>query len=207
MMKDHAFTLFPATDALKMLCRPRKIFVDAPPKMKDKMLDLSKGEAIEASGLPYHSPNADTLNPTILPDRMMSSFAPVLIIRHPVKVLESWYRASRLYSFPVDDGDFEMCATYKFTRKLYDYYAEMYRPGGARGSPRACDKPRWPAVIDGDDLINDTEGIANSFCELAGLDPKGIIYKWEAEEITKGPTEAVFIGTLRASKGVQRNKV
>lgn len=204
MLKDHCCFLTTAKEAKNMLDRPREVAPE--PRMEDKMLDLLEDKRRALADTPYIDPNADIFNPTVLPDRMMRAFAPVFTIRHPIKQIESWYRASRLFGVNLDDSEFELCASYRFTRRLFNYYTELFSSGS--GSPETpTGKPRWPVVIDGDDLINDTEGIATKFCELTGIDPKGVIYKWEAEEITKGPTEATFLGTLRKSDGVKKNKV
>jgi len=61
-------------------------------------------------------------------------------------------------------------------------------------------------VIDGDDVVNDSEGIAGKFCALAGLDPDGVIYKWEKNDLVdQGPVKRVFLGTLNTSEGVRKD--
>jgi len=60
-------------------------------------------------------------------------------------------------------------------------------------------------VIDYDDLVNDTVGVATKFCQATGLDVDHVIYEWEAEDGPCGPTDAVFFSTLRKSQGVIKN--
>lgn len=61
-------------------------------------------------------------------------------------------------------------------------------------------------VVDADDLIDDTEGIANKLCEIAGVDPGGIVYRWNKKEPTR-PVETLFMSTLFGSDGVIKNPV
>jgi len=175
--------------------------------MEDKMLDLPEDMRKAEPKRPYKDLSVSVPNTTILPDRLMKTFAPVIIIRNPVKQIESWYSASRVFGVPVDDPDFELGTTYKFSRRVFDYFTELYRgssTGGQNGNGVASGK-NWPIVIDGDDLINDTEGICKRFCEIAGLDPAGVIYKWEERKEKLGAIDRSFAGKISKSEGVQKN--
>src|ERR1700755_566686 len=125
MVKDSTCYLTTATEAQKMLDRPRK--VPPEPKMVDKLLDLPEDERQGMLGAPYNDPATSVINPTVLPDRLVHSFAPAFIIRHSAKQIESWYRASRIFGVQLDQAGFEICTTYKFSRRLFDYYKVLYR--------------------------------------------------------------------------------
>jgi hypothetical protein len=208
MLKEHCCFVTGAAQMLKMLKRHREV----PPKpvMVDHHLDLppEQRQAVTVANLLDGDPVVP--NPTFLPDRLMKTFSPIILIRHPAKQLESWYKASRIFGVAVNDADFELVSTYKFSRSVFEYYVALHG-----GPPAAIQKEkdaakmnsRWPIVIDGDDLINDTERIANIICELTGLEPSGVIYKWEQVDPPKNSTEEAFIGTLHKSEGIKKNLV
>lgn len=209
MVKEHCCYLADATVVQVNLERHRGI----PPKpsMQDNALDVPEVERDQVAKRPYIDETAQVVNPTILPDRFLKTFSPVLIIRHPAKQIASWYKASRVFATELDDPDFELAGTFKFSRLVFDYYKSLYHPkqnGAPNGNAQngKTVKLHWPIVIDGDDVINDTEGMAKRFCSVTGLDPAGVIYKWEKIEPINKEVEA-FQGTLSKSSGVTKHEV
>ena len=161
--------------------------------MKDNYLDLSTPPTPTL----YHDPSTNPPNPTVLPDRLLKTFTPIFIIRHPAKQVGSFYKASRITQVPIDSSEFELATQYTPSRMIFDYFRSV----GVQSQGGEC-----PIVVDGDDLINDTEGIARAICKLTNLDPNGVIYIWEKQD-SGNPFDAVFKGTLNASTGVVKNEV
>jgi hypothetical protein len=95
--------------------------------MEDRMLDLPEEKRSSIEKALYVDRKATNYNPTILPDRLLKTLAPVFMIRHPAKQIESWYRVSRIFGLPIEDPDFELCVTYKFSRRLFEYVTELYQ--------------------------------------------------------------------------------
>jgi len=199
LLKDHPPYLIDTAEVQKTLVRHFDIVPK--PVMVDHQLDLPPKRRNAGDGMPYDNRLEEPYNPTVLPSRLMKTLAPIFVIRHPVRQIESWYRtATRIFGISVDHAEFELCATYSFSRMIYDYYRTLYDQGPAeRGTG-------WPVVIDGDDVVNDPEGIATKFCALTGLDTDGIIYKWEKKEwFNRGPIQEIFFGTLSKSEGVRKD--
>lgn len=101
---------------------------------------------------------------------------------------------------PIGSAEFELAVSYKSPRLTFEYYKGLY----AAEAP-AVARPVWPLVIDGDDLINDTEGITRRFCDITGLDHAGVIYEWR-QEAEKDQVVGAFLGTLNKSEGIIKNK-
>jgi len=177
MIKDHAHYMTRADVTKGLLVRPREV-------------------------PPYRDLDAPAINPTILPDRFLKTLAPILMIRHPAKQIGSVYKTSQMASTDPRTADFEILTSYKFSRLLFDYFRSYYlhEKDGSDG-----EKVAWPIVVDADDLINDTEGLARRFCELVGIDHDGVIYKWE-KGIPKDQFHASFMETLNSSSGVVKNE-
>lgn len=213
MLKDHCCFILRAEEVSKILAKTRDTATK--PNIIDKMLDLPEEKRANVLQTPYNDTTVSVPNLTILPDRMMASFAPVFMVRHPVKQVESWYRASRVFGVQPNEPDFELVASYAASRKIYDYYEDLYHGrkdnGHANehsdGIGHGDEENVWPIIIDGDDLVNDPEGMSKKFCKVVGLDPAGLIFLWEVKEFTKGPTEVAFEGTLVKSEGVKKNLV
>jgi len=178
------------------------------PKMRDNMYDVPGSKHEPQSEAPYYDHNAPVVNQTIFPDRLWKTFAPVLTIRHPAKQIGSYYKASRISAGSMDSSEFEVSTSYKFSRQVFDYYRKLYQEDQEReidGVEASDNRLQWPIVIDGDDLINDPQGIAERICAVAHLDPSGVIYKWEANG-QGDPFQEVFMGTLFKSVGVVKNE-
>jgi hypothetical protein len=187
----------------------RHFNIAAKPVIVDHQLDVFPERRNPGDGMPYDNHSEEPFNPTVLPSRLMKTLAPIFIIRHPVRQIESWYRtSSQIFGINVEYAEFELCASYRIPRKIYDYYKSLYGQGSAEASEKRGTTSGWPVVIDGDDIVNDPEGIAGKFCALTGLDPGGIIYKWEKNEwFDQGPVQEIFFGTLAKSEGVRKDLV
>jgi hypothetical protein len=195
-LKDHPPYLIDAAEVQKMLVRNRDI---APkPIMVDHELDVPVEKRSLGNDTPYDNYLEEPFNPTVLPSRLMKTLAPIFIIRHPVRQVESWYRTSnRIYGLTVNDVEFELGVSYRFSRRIFDYYKALYGQ-----------ESRWPIVVDGDDVVNDPEATANKFCAHVDLDPSGVIYKWEKKDwFDQGPLHEAFFGTLTKSEGVRKDLV
>lgn len=200
MFKDHSCYLTQAVISKEWLGgsddMPHK------PEMKDNMLDVPKGSLTQLIEIPYNDPNGPLDNPTILPDRLLKSFAPLFIIRHPAKQVASYYRTSVIaQGWSITDAEYKRAVDYRFSRRLFDYFRNYYQERAKTAPNDTPNQPGWPILVDGDDLISDPEGFVQRFCELIDIDPSGVIYKWEKSE-PKDPFEAIFAGTLMASTGV-----
>ena len=200
VFKEHSIHLTQSFIVKELLERPRTL---APkPKMEDNLLDVSEDVRTHLTSLPYYDLSASLKNPTIFPDRLLKSFAPIFVIRHPAKQIGSYYKASRITNDNIDSSEFELNGSYKCPRLLFDFYKQLYKEDDLLE-----DRSKWPIVVDGDDLINDTEGVALRFCTITGLDSSGVIYKWDKTDPGSNPFERVFRGTLHASNGVLKNEV
>jgi hypothetical protein len=203
-MKDHIHTLLKpsiVSEIIGSTSRTREI------KLQNNLLDIPEEILPLQKSLPYHDPSVLPTNPTILPGRFLGTFAPIFVFRHQIKQIGSYYKPSRWMNQLFGSPEFEVNASYKTVRFLFDYFREAYvrkhaLEGGAEGNRRM----KWPVLIDGDDLMNDPEGVANRFCEIAGLDKKEVIYEWEKVE-SNGAVWAAFFETLHGSTGIIKNDV
>lgn len=139
-------------------------------------------------------------NPTMLPAAMMDSVLPIVLIRHPALMIPSFYRiASRIHGAQVDDAEFPIHATLRWSRLVLDYY--LARNTTAR-----------PIVIDASTLVSpNTETLMAEVCRIAGLDSRCLQYQWRkpVEEQMGGISEGtrMFREAFLGSTGVlQRGK-
>lgn len=121
-------------------------------------------------------------------------------------MIPSYYRAALLgrMEISVHDEEFPVNASLRWSRLLYDWYANQQPQPQPRGTPR---NPRsgWPVVIDADDLINET-WVMPRLCALADLDPEFLATTWEkaspAQKQAQGHMLTVFRGAAQDSTGV-----
>jgi len=207
MVKEHACFMTQAVIVKDLLERPRAI--PPKPKMEDRMIDIPMEKRAAYTHLPYCDLTAPKINQSVMPDRLWKTFAPLIIIRHPAKQVGSYYQASRVSVIPASSPDFELGVSYKAPRMAFEYFRDLFAndqdmSNGTSGTASG-QKPTWPIVIDGDDIVNDTEGLARRFCALTGIDHAGVIYEWQKVE-AQDPFRAVFLGTLNKSEGVIKNE-
>lgn len=196
-MKEHSAHLFDA----EFLCSGLNIpsFEAPQPALLDHRFDVVDSKEAEVK-LPIP-------NPTLLPDRILTSSLPVITIRHPVFTYPSYERAASDFAATVFDTTTDivltMMTSYKWSRIMYDFYSSYYEkidPGGKMKD--------WPIVVDGDRLVEDTKGQMKKFCDIAGLDESDIQYSWEAAGLK--PDEkplSSFLKTIKESTGVIKGPV
>ncbi|KAJ3854580.1 hypothetical protein EV368DRAFT_80448 [Lentinula lateritia] len=137
-------------------------------------------------------------NPTLLPDRMIATLQPVIIIRHPFYTFPSALRASSSYGANVLDPDFAIIATFRWQRLVFDFYQEYCEREPKLSSGRG----NWPIVIDGDKLISDTKGQMTRFCEIVGLKESDIRYSWDPHYVKRNAVWDAFTKVAEESTGV-----
>ncbi|KAJ3719323.1 hypothetical protein C8R42DRAFT_673442 [Lentinula raphanica] len=137
-------------------------------------------------------------NPTLLPDRILPTLQPVLIIRHPSYTFPSALRASSSYGANVYDPDFAIIASFRWQRLVFDYYRDLYD----RERKSSCKRGRWPIVVDGDKLMVDTRDQMTKFCEMVGLEESGIQYSWDPHYVQRNAVWDAFTKVAEESTGV-----
>lgn len=133
-------------------------------------------------------------NPTYLPDEVIKTLSPLLVIRHPLLVVDSAFRGLRKVTGMVpQEEDFEFQCTMKWTKILYDYFRHQLGI--------------TPTVIDSEDYIYRTSAVMEKLCAMYGLDPNGIQYTWDPVPEAywpKGEVAREFVGHVMSSKGLER---
>lgn len=133
-------------------------------------------------------------NPTYIPDDLLRTLKPIILIRHPQLMIGSLWRAQQeLTQMEPWDEDFEFQITLKWTRILYDYYKDQL---GIE-----------PVVLDSEDFIYNTKAVTDRLCEMYGLDPEGVKVTWDPlpkEYWPKSEVARTYLGHMLASKGVER---
>ncbi|KAJ3777336.1 hypothetical protein EV361DRAFT_388128 [Lentinula raphanica] len=185
-IKEHTVHLF---DSKFMSTVVHLDHPEAPrPVLVDRKLDVVGSETEEIK-LPIP-------NPTLLPDRIIATMSPVLIIRHPIFTYTSYLRAATVFGATAFDSEFGLMTTYRWQRIIYDLYREYYDKTDPEG------KKNWPIVIDGDKLVEDTKGQMQKFCALTGLDESQIQYSWNPSEEQLSTVYRAFVGTIKNSTGI-----
>ncbi|EEB90802.1 hypothetical protein MPER_10947 [Moniliophthora perniciosa FA553] len=168
LAKDHIFYMMDARTTYELLGQKVASHRSCP-VVSDRMLDLEEEITKPELVFPYS-------NPTLISDQFLSSFTPILIIRHPAQAFPSSLRAhSRSVGGTVFDADFPSNVNFKFSRMIYDWYNAYCDAQSLPGSRR-------PVIIDGDKLVNDTKGQMKSLCQAVGLDESQIQYSWKSKE-------------------------
>ncbi|KAK7046014.1 hypothetical protein VNI00_007009 [Paramarasmius palmivorus] len=170
LTKDHIFYLMDARTVYKLL--GQKDTSKRPlPVVTDRALDVQEDPSVATTAKPEeHRPYS---NPTLIPDRFLLTFTPILIIRHPARAYPSSLRAhSRSVGGSVFDANFPSNATYKLSRMIYDWY-------NASCDAQSLPASRRPIIVDGDKLVRDTPHQMKTLCGAVGLDASQIRYNWE----------------------------
>ena len=110
------------------------------------------------------------LNPTLLPDAFLSTFKPLLLIRHPALAYPSLYRATRAIMpyITIESKGLWVEFSLTWTRMAFEWFEEM----AAAGSP--CK----PIIVDADDLISDP-GVVRKLAGEIGGDAEELVFEWE----------------------------
>ncbi|KAF2967262.1 hypothetical protein GQX73_g6316 [Xylaria multiplex] len=145
-----------------------------------------------------------SLNLTSLPDEFLKTWYPTFLIRHPAMMLPSLYRTAQsdieLYgSRRAKKEPFEIEATMKFVRSLFDFYLGYFGKDS-----------QWPLVLDADDIMKYPE-LVMKYAKLVELDPDKLQFSWEKaseEKIEKmNSAMKVMLGSINASTGVDKGKL
>lgn len=71
-----------------------------------------------------------------------------------------------------------------------------------RERPQIRRRRNWPIVVDGDSLLNDTEGQMTTFCEMVGMDASKIQYSWDPHYVKRNAVWDAFTKVAEESTGV-----
>ena len=202
-VKEHTlFILNPKLIAGNIPASPNRLVPDKP-----IVVDHSSPPSDDS----FSTTSATSTNPTVLPDSFLKTMSPIIVIRHPARMIPSFYRAIRESNLGIDvnDGDFPVQASFRWSRLTFDWYAQNVcnsatLPGPFKKSERG-DKQSWPVVIDGDDLIND-ENVAQDLCKQLNIDPKHLQLQWdvatEEQKAKQGTLVTRFLSTIQKSTGI-----
>jgi hypothetical protein len=207
LMKEHV-CMMSAADAIAEVLAQYSYPRYETPNVIDHKYDLVEGGPHADDSISLKSPNT-----SILPDRLLKTIAPVFIIRHPARMVNSWYRSvSEIYGATVTDREWPFTTSYQWSRKLFDCYKAYFQE-------KSEGDASWPLVVDGDELVNNTKEIMQALCDAIGIDESGIQYEWNTVEVTKTwvPVKQVnpamvklyesFGGSIARSTGVVRDEV
>lgn len=159
-------------------------------------------------------------NPTWIPDDLYTSLSPLILIRHPARMIPSFYRKQTdVFKLQTADEDFAIYTSFRWLRIIFDSYREFYSENDDLAHPysscstmnSAKEKPIWPLVIDAEDVVHSTQAIVSKLCDIWHIDSSGVQYSWNAiprEERPKDKIMCGFFDTLLSSTGViEGNKV
>lgn len=136
-----------------MFLDPKKLFESV-----DKKLELPE-LCVEEPGSAAPTAHSSCL---CLPDDLLMTWQPVILIRNPALMFPSLARAEidteRRLGGPHDAA----VMTLSWTRDLYEWFSK-------RGIQ--------PLVIDADDIIKDP-GVVREVCHVTGMDPDAVITEW-----------------------------
>ncbi|KAE9384094.1 hypothetical protein BT96DRAFT_789956, partial [Gymnopus androsaceus JB14] len=113
-----------------------------------------------------------------LPDRIIASVSPIILIRHPAYTFHSLVRASAAVECNVLDPQFLMFSTFRWQRIVYEFYRSYYSGLGGAKQSEPTNMEGWQIVVDGDKLMEDPQGQMKKICELIGMDESLIQYSW-----------------------------
>lgn len=130
------------------------------------------------------------MNPTVLPDELLEIVTPMIFIRHPAVVLPSWLRAAnsdiKLGAHTVDDEDFSVWTSLRWSRIIFDYLRHISHEQnasriGRSKSLRTENVARYgpsvvatrPYVIDAADVLNNTSATLDMICTILGIKSSG----------------------------------
>jgi hypothetical protein len=118
-------------------------------------------------------------NPTIIPDELLEMFTPIIFIQHPAITLPAWLRLAKTEygSYNIDDEDFTLWTSLRWSRILFDYIRSSRRPfriDSAHSTQSAKFEPQVvatrPYVIDASDVANNPHATLATTCRLLGID-------------------------------------
>ncbi|KAI7369686.1 hypothetical protein KC354_g1758 [Hortaea werneckii] len=146
---------------------------------------------------PSH-PEPTPENPTHILDSLLATLTPILLIRHPALTIpSSWRTESQIKNLQIDDEDFYLLTTYRWSRDLFTYLLHRSTSSGWRK----------PIVIDAYDVVHRTGALTGKLCGELVLDPAGAQEKWRQLPREEWPDHSVVVAytkDLLGSSGVER---
>ncbi|KAI7345178.1 hypothetical protein KC320_g8452 [Hortaea werneckii] len=140
-------------------------------------------------------------NPTYLPESLLATLTPILLIRHPALTIpSSWRTESQIKNLSIEDEDFYLLTTNRWSRDLLTYlHYQSTTP----------DNSSWrkPIVIDAYDVVHRTAQLTGKLCGELGLDAAGVQESWRKLPREEWPGHSVVVAYTRdllGSGGVER---
>lgn len=145
--------------------------------------------------------NDPRANPTMFSDDEMLSWQPIILIRNPMAVFESWMRVMGSPYPDLDSRVSLLYTTFKHQRRIFDWYRHKLSTSG---------KGKLPIVVDADDIIEGTEAVYQ-LCSLLDMRPGELLFRWEIEPRSEEPSGQNmrlqhFRDTIRNSTRVDQSK-
>ena len=153
---------------------------------QDLMLSLVRGQSCNLAELPT--------NPTVIPDNLFNTLRPVILIRNPLRQVQSNLEGSFDANPQMRPGDEDFTNTSSLA--LSRYLFEDFRKKGMD-----------PVVVDGDDVVWRTEDMKVKLCYALGLNPGLVCDKWEPVPLEDRPTIPMMVSylqTIHDSTGIER---
>ena len=185
IMKEHIYYVIdPQILAANVICLPKgaPLIPNAKPTIEDGTSTLAKSISLPE-------------NPIALSNEFLTTLSPVILTRHPARIIPSLYRLSEDTRRTIFAELFPVNASLRWSRLIFDWYDEYYRISGIE---------KRPIVIDAEDMINDSRNVVEKFCDMNGLDPKHVQYTWPETTGECNSSDAPFMSTLRNSTGIIR---
>ncbi|KAK6532036.1 hypothetical protein TWF694_003199 [Orbilia ellipsospora] len=111
-----------------------------------------------------HTGGTEAPCPIVLPPEFLLAVRPIMLIRDPIRVIPSFYKASvDSFGARIGDEDWPIDASLKCTRLLYDWY---------------CNNGITPILVDAYELVHYTEEVMRGVCEKLEIDFSGVIVSW-----------------------------
>ena len=134
------------------------------------------------------------LNPTTFSDALFESFTPIILIRHPLLVLRSYYLNQHpVFRLEPTDEDFKFGTTLQFSKLWFDAKRE------ATG--------QIPIVVDAEDVVYDTERTVSRLCKRLGIAEDGVQFSWSPVPMDQRPKDPIMQGFFKDildSSGIMR---
>lgn len=200
LLKEHAMMTMPLSTAFAIV--------------NDQQIPSGSSSAVVKD----ESPHVRT-NPTMFTDAQMLSWQPLFLIRHPLAVYSSWYRAEGRLAPNLDTAISRMYMTLRFQREILDWYFAQ-RQQDLRGDGAAVPTP---IVLDADDIIlsrpDNPDSALYKLARSLHMDPSRLLFSWPAEDAARTAGAGLdpelqederverFLGTIRKSTGLERKKV
>lgn len=152
------------------------------------------------------------LNNTAMPDQFLRAWKPIFLIRNPISMFPSFYRASHDLKFDDDGTSHRMTMTMHWNRTLYDWYVRQFEATAAaqNGDAHQDEDAQWPIILDADDVMTEP-GVVIRLSEIIGLDPSKLQFSWERtpkESVENMPPDTQrMLSSLLASSGIDKSKV